>query len=133
MFRESRIWHALDIFAILVSAFVYAICLFFVPSVFTERKLDSSPPITTEITAGISELWGLGDRIKLSMIVDQLPVKNLVASIISVKNTGSIAIVPSDFFTPLSINVDKQWKILLLVSKSTGGGHSEWKKVNDQQ
>ena len=131
MFRERRIWHALDIFAILVSAFVTLYAGFFVPNAFTEKQLQSSLPVTTEITAEISELWGLGDRIKLSMIVDQLPVKNLVVSIISVKNTGSIAIVPSDFFTPLSINVDKQWKIFLLVSKSTGGG--QWKMVNDQQ
>ena len=133
MFRERRIWHALEIFAILVPAFVTLYAGFFAPSAFTEKQLQSSLPVTAEITAGIRELWGLGDRIKLSMIVDQLPVKNLVVSITSVKNTGSVAIVPSDFFTPLSINVDKQWKILLLVSKSTGGDRSEWKIVNDQQ
>jgi hypothetical protein len=133
MFRERRIWQALNIIALLVSAFVTLYAGLFVPSVFTEKHLQSSLPITTDITAGLPELLGLGDRIKLSVIVDNEPVKNLVVSIVSVQNIGSVPIVPSDFFAPLSISVDKQWKIVLLASKGTEGIVSEWKKANDQQ
>ena len=124
MLLETRIWKALNICAILVSAFVTLYAGFFVPSAFTEKQLQSK----LLVTAGISELI-VRDRINLS--VDNVPVTNLVVSIISITNTGQVAILPSDFYTNLSINVDKQWKILFLVN--AGQNQPVWKKVNDQQ
>jgi hypothetical protein len=84
MLLETRIWKALNICAILVSAFVTLYAGFFVPSAFTEKQLQSKLHVTAEITAGISELR-LRDRINLS--VDNVPVTNLVVSIISITNT----------------------------------------------
>src|ERR1700719_3173444 len=62
------------------------------------------------------------------------PVKNnLVVSTISIINTGSVAIIPSDYYTNLSINVDKQWKILSVINATLGRTGPVWKKVTDQQ
>jgi hypothetical protein len=129
MLLETRIWQASNILAILVSAFGTLYAGFYVPSAFTEKQLQSSLPVSSEVTGGLS---ALGDRIKLSMLIDNVPVRNLVLSLASVTNTGNVAILPSDFYGNLSINVDKQWKILTVIN-STGKDRPVWEKVNDQQ
>jgi hypothetical protein len=130
MLLETRIWQALNILAILVSAFGALYAGFYVPSAFTEKKIESSPPVTAEVAGGLS---ALGDRIKLSILIDNEPVKNLVLSSTSITNTGSIPIVPTDFYTNLSLNVDKQWKILAVINALPETAHPVWKKINDQQ
>src|SRR5208283_384539 len=129
MLLETRIWQALHVLAILVTAFVTLYGAFYVPSAFTEKRLQRSLFFAGDVTSALS---ALGDRIKLSILIDNTPVNNLVLLIGSISNTGSVAIIPSDFYENLSINVDKEWKILL-AKNSTGKEHPVWKKVNDQK
>jgi hypothetical protein len=65
-------------------------------------------------------------------MIDENPVKNLFLSTIGLKNIGSVAIIPSDFYEPLSINVDGSWKILL-VKDDLREEHPIWKRVNDHK
>jgi hypothetical protein len=118
MLLETRIWQALNILAILVSACGALYAGLYVPSAFTEKQVQSSLPVTAEVAGGLS---ALGNRIKLSILIDNQPVQNLVLSSSSIVNTGSVPIIPSDFYVNLSINVDKQWKILAVINAR---GHS---------
>jgi hypothetical protein len=129
MLLESRIWQALQVFAILVTAFVTLYAAFHVPGPFTEKHLQSTVPISTDVVTTSDEF---GDRMKISIIVDNTPVKNLVLSIASVTNTGYVPIIPSDFYEKLSINVGKEWNILL-VKNSGGKSKPIWTKVNNQK
>jgi hypothetical protein len=130
--KETRIWNALNILAILVTAFVALYAGFYVPSAFTEKQLQSTLPVTAAVAGALS---ALRDRVKiqLSLTIGDEPVtNNLAVSTISIINTGSVAIIPSDYYTNLSINVDKQWKILAVIN-ATGAERPVWKKVTDQQ
>src|ERR1700730_18077611 len=130
MLPETRIWQALNIFAILISALGTLYAGLYVPSAFTEKQLQSSLPFTTAVAGALSPL---GDRIQLSLMIGNQPVKNnLVVSTISIRNTGSVAIIPSDHYTNLAINVAKQWTILSVVN-GTAAERPVWKKVTDQQ
>ena len=128
MLPESRIWQALNILAILVNAFPLYAALNR-PSKISETRLRSGLSITSDVTSSLS---GLGNIATVSIVIDKTPIKNLVLSVDSIKNVGSRAIIPSDFYEPLSINVPKPWKILLV--KNTGGEKFPvWKKINDQR
>jgi hypothetical protein len=129
MLLEARIWQTLNLIAIIVSALATLYSGLRVPSPFTEKRLQRSLTAATDVTGQLSKL---GDKAKVSIIIDNRPVKNLVLSMTGVTNTGSIAILPSDFYEPLSITVDKQWEILL-VQNLFGAQHPIWKKVTDQQ
>ena len=127
--KETRIWNALNILAILVTAFVALYAGFYVPSAFTEKELQSSPPVTAEVTDVLSPL---GDRMKLSLTIDNVSISNLYMSINQITNTGVVPIVPADYYENLAINVNPPWKILTVLNPSAND-HHVWKKVNDQQ
>jgi hypothetical protein len=132
MLLETRIWKALNIFAILISAFGTLYAGLYVPNVFTEKQLQSTFPVTAAVAGTLFPLEDK-DRIQLSLMIGNEPVKNnLVVSTIGIINTGSVAIIPSDYYTNLSINVDKQWKILAVIN-ATWAERPVWKKVTDQQ
>jgi hypothetical protein len=105
---ETRIWQALNVLAILIAPLVAVYAAFNLPNSFTQKQLQSSRPISSDITSALS---ALGEKIKLSIIVDKIPVTNLILSNTKLVNTGSVAIIPSDYYDHLSINVEKQWKL----------------------
>jgi hypothetical protein len=126
---ESRIWQALQIFAVLATAFVTLYAASHVPGPFTEKHLQYTIPISTDVITTSEEFV---DRMKISIIVDNTPVNNLVLSIASITNTGYVPIIPSDFYEKLSINVGKEWNILLV--ENTGGKSKPiWTKVNNEK
>jgi hypothetical protein len=103
-----------------------------VPNVFTEKQLQSTLPTTVAVAGALSPL-GDRDKIQLSLMIGNQPVKNnLVVSTIGIRNTGSVAIIPSDYYTNLSINVDKRWQTLAVIN-ATGAERPVWKKITDQQ
>ena len=83
------------------------------PGGFTEKELRSSPPYTSELVRGLSTLT---DRIKLSVLIDNEPVKNLAVTRATITNTGRVAISKSDIDIPFSLQVEKPWKILAIVN-----------------
>jgi hypothetical protein len=132
MLFDNRIWQALNIAAILLSAFGALYSGLFVPGASTEKQLISSRPDTAELVHGLSTLQ---DIIKLSILIDNQPMKNLVLSNTRITNAGSVPINKSDIDIPLSIHVDEPWKILAVVNAARDAwttDHPTWTKVTDQ-
>ena len=128
---ETRIWQAVNIIAILVPAFVTIYATFYFPSPYIAKQLQSSLPLTVDLTGEFSEL---GDQLKLSITDNNVRVPNLTELIVGITNTGNVPIIPADFYENLSINVDKPWRILLVKNITTrGAAHAVWQKVNDQK
>jgi hypothetical protein len=72
MLLETRIWQALNVFAILVPAFVTLYAAFYTPNPFTQKQLQTTLSLNSDITDSLSKL---GDRAKVSIMIDGNPVK----------------------------------------------------------
>lgn len=126
---EARFWQAANVAALLLAALVPLYIATFAPNPIRETRLEGGLSITSNVTSSLSDL---GERAQVSIAIDDQPVKNLVLSIVDIKNTGSTPIVPTDFFEKLAVNVNKDWKILL-VKNIDGSNMPAWAKVNDQK
>lgn len=129
---ETRIWKVLNLVALIISSLAALYGSFYTPNAFTEKQLRSTLPVTTTVVGALSPLQDK-DKIQVYLMIENEPVpNNLVISYIGIVNTGSVAIIPSDYYTNLSINVPTQWKILSVIN-ATGTDRPVWKKVTDQQ
>jgi hypothetical protein len=132
MFLETRAWNALNIVAILMSALVPLYVSLYTPNTFTQKRLQSFSPVTSDVTGAFAAFRELGNDIHISVTNNDFPIDNLAVSVVGIKNTGSVAIIPSDFYENLSINVDGPWRILAV--KTTASPEPFiWTKITNQR
>lgn len=129
MNNESRLWNVLDLLAVIFAAVISAGIGWYSTIRPVEKNLEANQVFATNL---IPALDVLGDRLSLSMSFDQRPVKNLISATMVLTNIGGFPIVPSDFYEPLSINVNKPWSILGVVANDPPVS-SKWHRVNDQK
>jgi hypothetical protein len=126
---ESRAWKVLNLIAILLTAIVPACVALYTSPHSNEKRLEADKPFATNFFAGLNDIKGL---YSMSFQVDGKPVKNIEIVSMAVHNAGLNPIVPSDFYEKLSINSNKPWIILFVVSNDPPV-NSVWHKVNDQK
>src|SRR3954447_14057725 len=98
---ENRIYQVSNIIAVLITAVVPLWVAFTTPSPFSEKRLQVSFPIISDITSVISSSKNR-EKINISMKINDELISNLVLVICRITNTGDIAIIPSDFYENLS-------------------------------
>jgi hypothetical protein len=126
---ERRTWQILNLLVILVSPIPPIFLAQYANITGPEKLLESNQIFPTNFIPGLT---ALGDRLSLSMSLDQRPIKNLVSATMLLTNTGKAPILPSDFVENLSINVSKPWSILTVVANDPPVS-SNWHRVSDQK
>ncbi len=129
MKNEHRLWNVLNLLAIFSTAVVPAMMTWYYVGRPVEKTLVSDQVFATNL---IPSLDVLGDRLSLSMALDNIQVKNLISATMALTNEGSEAILPTDFYEPLTINVDRPWSVIAVVSNDAPVS-SKWHRINDQQ
>lgn len=129
---ENRIWQAISIAVVIFS--------FAVP-VYVKYDLHTRGPIPEKRVElmqidGInpmSDLSALGEKVRLSLTVENETVDNLVISKAYLKNAGNSPIIPDDYHENISVSVPEPWKIVAV--KSPGDLLNQikltWNKVTD--
>jgi hypothetical protein len=79
------------------------------------------------------DLSALGDRVTLSLKVEDLVINNLVIAKAFLRNAGAVPILPSDYHEKLSIGVQNPWKIVSVENSHDIASSIElrWKRVSD--
>lgn len=97
------------------------------PSPEKQLELTRVPPINP-----MSDLSMLGDRVSFSIRLEKTAMNNLVIAQGWLKNAGKAPILPTDFHEPLSVNVDKPWKIVAVENKPFPGAVKlKWNRISE--
>jgi len=79
------------------------------------------------------DLSALGDRVSLSLKIEDKVMNNLVIAKAILRNVGAVPIVPSDYHEKLSVNVGKPWRIVSVENSNEfyRGVQLRWRRVSD--
>ena len=132
MSAENRLWQALSIVVVLLTAAVPAYVTYDVyrrgPAPEKQVELTRFPPIDP-----MRDLSALGDRVTLSLRVEDQVMNNLVIAKAFLRNAGAVPIVSSDYHENLSITVKKPWKIVSVENSKdfVPGIEFRWRRISD--
>ena len=115
---ENRIWQALFIF---VSILTCAVPIYVTYDLFHKGPIPKKKIILGQfgIIDPMSDLSPLGEKVRLSLEVDDETVDNLVISKSFLRNAGNSPIIPDDYHENISVSVPDPWRIVAV--KSPGG------------
>jgi hypothetical protein len=111
MSAEDRPWQVLSVVVVLLTAAVPAYVAYDIysrgPAPEKRVELTRIGPIDP-----MKDLSALGNRVTLSLKVENQVMDNLVIAKAFLRNIGAVPILPSDYHEKLSITVNKPWKIV---------------------
>jgi hypothetical protein len=81
------------------------------------------------------DLSTLGERVSLSLHVEDQTANNLVIAHSYIRNVGKTPIVPADYTQPLSVSVRKSWRIVAVENSADFAlaVQLRWKRVDDNK
>jgi len=129
---ETKLWNTLTIIVALLTAVVPAYVTYdlYGRGPTPEKRIELNKFLTIN---PMSDLSILGDKIALSLKVEDQVINNLLIKKALLRNIGSSPVLPSDYYENLSINVETPWKIVA-VENSRDFAQSpvlRWKRVSD--
>jgi hypothetical protein len=129
MSDESLFWKVLSLVVILLTAFVPAYVAYDLysrgPSPEKHIELERVPTIDA-----LRDISQEGIRVKLTL--NEQPIDNLSISSATIKNAGSVPVLPIDYHEKLSVSVNEPWKIINVNnSYPKHFVQLHWKRVND--
>ena len=81
----------------------------------------------------LHDLYAMEDSTRFSLTINDENVDNLFIFETTLKNVGKSPIVPDDFIEPLSVTVEKPWKILSVSNNLSTDLKMSWIRINDNK
>ena len=95
------------------------------------KMLHSSVAFATNI----SEQFGKvpSGTLKMKLTFNDIDIKNFYSLNVALSNTGDLPILPGDYASNISMNVNPPWKIIGIFDAPNTQLQPEWKKISDQK
>jgi hypothetical protein len=129
---ENRFWQTLTILVMLLTVAVPTYVAYDLQAKGSapEKKIEIRKTQTMNL---MEDLSALGDKVDLSLRIENQVTDNLFIAKAWLNNVGTAPILPSDYYEKISVNVPTPWKILAVEDEK--GFQSlvnfKWKRISD--
>ena len=83
----------------------------------------------------MKDLSVLGNKVHLNLTVENTTIDNLIIAHAFLENTGTVPILPSDYFEKLTVSVEPPWRIVTVENArdAVNDVRLKWKRAGDGQ